>query len=188
MKEALGLVEVRGLASAIHVADVMVKAANVHVIGLEKAKGNGWMTVKVSGDVGAVQAAVEAGAAEALTLQAFISQLVIPRPAEGMDLLLQSDSVMTTKNEAAKSALQKEAPDILNDKDIKSDIEKETLKSENPHVENPKPANEQTIAAGTTAEAVSTKSSPVITDTELTKKVQPVRKRGKSTKVVKTNK
>lgn len=95
MKEALGLVEVRGLASAIHVADVMVKAANVHIIGLEKARGSGWMTVKVSGDVGAVQAAVEAGAAEGLALQALISKLVIPRPADGLDKMLKPEPVIT---------------------------------------------------------------------------------------------
>ncbi len=95
MKEALGLVEVRGLASAIHVADVMVKAANVHIIGLEKARGSGWMTVKVSGDVGAVQASVEAGAAEGLALQALISKLVIPRPADGLDKMLKPEPVIT---------------------------------------------------------------------------------------------
>lgn len=88
MKDALGLVEVAGLASAIQVADVMVKSANVTMIDIEKAKGNGWMTVKVRGDVGAVQAAVQAGAAEAQQFGHLIAQKVIPRPAEGLDTWL----------------------------------------------------------------------------------------------------
>ena len=118
MKEALGLVEVRGLASAIHVADVMVKAANVHIIGLEKARGSGWMTVKVSGDVGAVQAAVEAGAAEGLALQALISKLVIPRPADGLDKMLKPEPVITPLT--------------------KEPVEPEPAKAEEPKAEEPK--------------------------------------------------
>lgn len=51
MKEALGLLEVAGLAAAIKAADVMVKAANVTILNVEKARGGGWMTVKVTGDV-----------------------------------------------------------------------------------------------------------------------------------------
>ena len=122
MKEALGLVEVRGLASAIHVADVMVKAANVHIIGLEKARGSGWMTVKVSGDVGAVQAAVEAGAAEGLALQALISKLVIPRPADGLDKMLKPEPVITPLT--------------------KEPVEPEPAKAEEPKAEEPKPQAE----------------------------------------------
>lgn len=88
MKDALGLVEVAGLATAIQVADAMVKSANVTIIDIEKAKGNGWMTVKVRGDVGAVQAAVQAGAAQAEQFGHLIAQKVIPRPAEGLDTWL----------------------------------------------------------------------------------------------------
>lgn len=88
MKDALGLVEVAGLATAIHVADAMVKSANVVIIDIEKAKGSGWMTVKVRGDVGAVQAAVQAGAAQAEQFGHLIAQKVIPRPAEGLDAWL----------------------------------------------------------------------------------------------------
>ena len=110
MKEALGLVEVRGLASAIHVADVMVKAANVHIIGLEKARGSGWMTVKVSGDVGAVQASVEAGAAEGLALQALISKLVIPRPADGLDKMLKPEPPKVEAEAPKAEAPKVEAP------------------------------------------------------------------------------
>ena len=62
--EALGMVETRGLVGSIEAADAMVKAANVSLIGYEKI-GSGLVTVMVRGDVGAVKAAVDAGAASA---------------------------------------------------------------------------------------------------------------------------
>jgi microcompartment protein CcmL/EutN len=80
MEKSLGLVEVTGLSSAIEVADAMVKAANVTLVELEAARGSGMMTVKVSGDVGAVKAAVEAGRAAALAYGALVSTDVIARP------------------------------------------------------------------------------------------------------------
>lgn len=86
MKEALGMVEVRGLALAITVADGMAKAANVTLAGIEKARGQGWMTIFVTGDVGAVNSAVATGAT--LAGAGLISQKVIPRPAEGIQSLL----------------------------------------------------------------------------------------------------
>ena len=82
MEKSLGLIEVRGLSCAIEVADAMVKAANVVLDELEAARGNGMMTVKVSGDVGAVRAAVEAGKATALSYGALVSADVIARPHE----------------------------------------------------------------------------------------------------------
>lgn len=63
-KQALGMVETKGLIGAIEAADAMVKAANVRLIGKEKI-GSGLVTAMVRGDVGAVKAAVEAGAAAA---------------------------------------------------------------------------------------------------------------------------
>lgn len=85
MKQAIGLVEVKGLASAIEVSDTMVKVANVELLGVEKAKGFGWMTVKVAGDVGAVKAAVDAGKAKAVANNVYLSALVIPRPANNLE-------------------------------------------------------------------------------------------------------
>lgn len=82
MEKSLGLIKVRGLSCAIEVADAMVKAANVVLDELEAARGNGMMTVKVSGDVGAVRAAVEAGKATALSYGALVSADVIARPHE----------------------------------------------------------------------------------------------------------
>lgn len=85
MKYALGLVEVRGLSCAVEAADAMVKSANVTLAGLEAARGNGMMTVKVIGDVGAVRAAVESGKGAAMAYGALVSAHVIARPADDVD-------------------------------------------------------------------------------------------------------
>ena len=78
-QNALGMVETRGLVAAIEAADAMVKAANVTLIGKEKV-GSGLVTVMVRGDVGAVKAATEAGAAAAKRVGELVSIHVIPRP------------------------------------------------------------------------------------------------------------
>ena len=84
MNDALGMVETRGLATAITVADVMVKTANVKLIGAERARGHGWTTIKVMGDVAAVNAAVSAGKKKAEEYGHFVSSKVIPRPVEAV--------------------------------------------------------------------------------------------------------
>jgi len=81
MENALGLIEIRGLASAIMVSDVMVKTANVKIINIERAKGSGWMTVKISGNVAAVIASINAGKQVGMAYGHYISSKVIPRPA-----------------------------------------------------------------------------------------------------------
>lgn len=77
--DALGMVETRGLVGAIEAADAMSKAANVRLVGYEKI-GSGLVTVMVRGDVGAVKAAVDAGAAAAGHVGEVVSIHVIPRP------------------------------------------------------------------------------------------------------------
>ncbi|HQH72382.1 MAG: BMC domain-containing protein [bacterium] len=77
--KALGLVETRGLVGAIEAADAMVKAASVTLVGKEKI-GGGYVTVMVRGDVGAVKAATDAGAAAARKVGEVVSVHVIPRP------------------------------------------------------------------------------------------------------------
>lgn len=88
MNQAIGLIEVQGLAAAITIADVMVKVAAVRLIGVQRAKGFGWMSVEITGDVAAVQAAVDAGKAKASENGTLISALVIPRPVAGLDKLI----------------------------------------------------------------------------------------------------
>jgi len=87
--EALGMVETRGLVAAIEAADAMVKAANVTLIGTERI-GSGLVTVMVRGDVGAVQAATDAGAAAGSKLGELISVHVIPRPHGDVEKILPS--------------------------------------------------------------------------------------------------
>lgn len=77
--EALGMVETRGLVASIEAADAMVKAVNVILVGKEYI-GAGYVTVMVRGDVGAVKAATDAGAAAARRVGELISVHVIPRP------------------------------------------------------------------------------------------------------------
>ena len=85
--EALGLIETRGLVAAIEAADTMVKAANVSLIGREQI-GAGYVTVMVRGDVGAVQAATDAGAEAAKDVGQLISVHVIPRPHADVENML----------------------------------------------------------------------------------------------------
>ena len=82
--EALGMIETKGLVAAIEAADAMVKAANVQLIGKEYI-GAGYVTVSVRGDVGAVKAATEAGAAAARRIGELVSVHVIPRPHEEIE-------------------------------------------------------------------------------------------------------
>src|SRR4029077_15603486 len=84
---ALGMVETRGLVGAIEAADAMVKAANVTLIGSEYV-GGGLVTVMVRGDVGAVKAATDAGAAAAKRVGELVSVHVIPRPHSDVELIL----------------------------------------------------------------------------------------------------
>ena len=87
MSEALGMIETRGLISAIEAADAMLKAANVEFIGTEKI-GSGLVTVMVQGDVGAVKAATEVGSDAAARLGELVAVHVIPRPHTDVEKIL----------------------------------------------------------------------------------------------------
>ena len=88
---ALGMVETKGLVGAIEAADAMVKAANVVLIGSEYV-GGGFVTVMVRGDVGAVKAATDAGAAAARRVGELASVHVIPRPHGDVEMILPQSS------------------------------------------------------------------------------------------------
>lgn len=88
--EAIGLIETRGLVGSVEAADAMVKAANVKLMGQERI-GGGLVTVIVKGDVGAVKAAVDAGAAAAKRVGELLSVHVIARPHQDLDLILPSE-------------------------------------------------------------------------------------------------
>lgn len=89
---ALGMVETKGLVGAIEAADAMVKSANVNLVGKEQV-GGGLVTVMVRGDVGAVKAATDAGAAAAEKVGELVSVHVIPRPHTEVDAILPKGRV-----------------------------------------------------------------------------------------------
>jgi microcompartment protein CcmL/EutN len=89
MHNALGMIETKGLVGAIEAADAMVKSANVTLLGYEKI-GSGLVTVMVRGDVGAVKAATDAGAAAADKVGELVSIHVIPRPHMDTEKILPS--------------------------------------------------------------------------------------------------
>jgi ethanolamine utilization protein EutM len=90
--QALGFVETMGLVAATEAADAMIKSANVHLVSTQQV-GGGLITIIVSGDVGAVQAAVDAGTAAAGVVGRVVSAHVIPRPHEDIPPLLERPPV-----------------------------------------------------------------------------------------------
>jgi ethanolamine utilization protein EutM len=98
LEYALGLVETRGLVGSIEAADVMVKTANVHILGTEYIR-NGLVTVKIIGDVAAVRAAVDAASAAAARVGQVVSTHVIPRPASEVEIILKKTQIPPTKGE-----------------------------------------------------------------------------------------
>ncbi len=82
MKMSLGLLEVSGLALAINTADAMAKSAAVTLVGIDTAKGGGWMTIKITGDVAAVNAALSTGAALAEKHSGLVAKALLARPDE----------------------------------------------------------------------------------------------------------
>jgi len=98
MTNALGMIETKGLVGSIEASDAMVKAANVYLIGKVHV-GGGLVTVMVRGDVGAVKAATDAGAAAAQGVGELISVHVIPRPHSDVEMILPDDYKKMAKNE-----------------------------------------------------------------------------------------
>jgi microcompartment protein CcmL/EutN len=92
MDAALGMLEVTGYVAALEFADVMLKAANVQLITVQKARGMGWLSIFITGDVGAVQAAVAAAKAGAIAADLYVTSQVIPRPGKGLLQRLQPDA------------------------------------------------------------------------------------------------
>jgi ethanolamine utilization protein EutM len=109
MKKALGMIETKGMVAAIEAADAMVKAANVELVGREQV-GAGLITIKVFGDVGAVKAAVEAGATACKRVGEMVSVHIIPRPHEQVKEILVSEtpeSAGSKKTSGSKAGAKK---------------------------------------------------------------------------------
>lgn len=92
--EALGMIETKGFVGAVEAADAMVKAANVVLVGREYI-GAGYVTVLVRGDVGAVKAATDAGAAAARRVGELVSVHVIPRPHRELEQVLEASGIVS---------------------------------------------------------------------------------------------
>ena len=107
--KALGMIETRGLVASIEAADAMVKAANVTLTCKEHV-GGGLVTVMVRGDVGAVKAAVDAGAAAAERVGELISVHVIPRPHEELEGILTTPAPVTPTPKPPKGPEPKPEP------------------------------------------------------------------------------
>ena len=125
LEYALGLIETKGLVGAIEAADAMTKAAEVELIGKERT-GGGLITVKIKGDVAAVRAAVDAGAAAAQRVGQLVSVHVIPRPDDGTEILIYPSSSRKTKTLPLKkpsSDLPKPIHKVTRDKKVEEKIE-----------------------------------------------------------------
>lgn len=114
LEYALGMIETRGLVSSIEAADVMVKTANVHIIGTEYIK-NGMVTVKVIGEVAAVKAAVDAAAAAATRVGELVATHVIPRPAEEVEFIIRN-----SPTPAAQVTREPAPPKVKREKSVAS--------------------------------------------------------------------
>ena len=139
MKDSLGLLEVAGLLGAITASDAMVKAANVRLIGIEKARGLGWMIVKVAGDVAAVEAAVQTGVALTKGMNLYVAHKVIPRPAEGLvesfnDDFTDKPAKVSDETQLTKaSAGVQETKEVIETKPVKAEVT--TSKTEKPQLD-----------------------------------------------------
>ena len=107
---ALGMVETRGLVASIEAADVMVKTANVSHLGTENVR-DGLVTVQIIGDVAAVKAAVEAGAAAAGRIGQLVSTHVIPRPSDEVEAILKQRTAVSAGQGTAPEAGVSQGPE-----------------------------------------------------------------------------
>lgn len=140
-KMALGLIETVGLAAALEAADAAVKSANVMLAGYELTKGGGLVTIKLEGDVGAVNAAVQAGCAAAEKLSRVYGRKVIPRPHDELRPMIRSAETRKCGSAAAANAAEEAgAEGQAVSKELTKPQEGEGLKEPAvPHVEKTEP-------------------------------------------------
>lgn len=124
MLHALGLIETKGLVGAIEAADAMVKAANVKIVGKEKSSG-ALITIKIVGDVAAVQSAVDAGSVAAQRVGELVSAHVIPRPHDELSPFIEEKKSKGTRK--SKVIDKKEVVVKKADKKVESKKEELTL-------------------------------------------------------------
>ncbi|MHD0316053.1 BMC domain-containing protein [Fusobacterium sp. THCT1E2] len=119
--KALGMIETIGLVGAIEAADTALKTAEVEIVNRHIVKG-GIVTIELSGDVGAIKVAVEAGAEAAKRLGVFVSSHVIARPDEMVSKMIEEDSITAVED------INEETTEVIEEKDL--EVEKEEVKIE----------------------------------------------------------
>ena len=118
--KALGMIETIGLVGAIEAADVALKTAEVEIVNRHIVKG-GIVTVELSGDVGAIKVAVEAGAEAAKKLGVFVSSHVIARPDEAVSRMIEENSIISIEN------VMEEITEVTDEKDLEAEKEEEKI-------------------------------------------------------------
>jgi ethanolamine utilization protein EutM len=129
MAKALGMIETRGLIASIAAADAMLKAADVRLIKKEKIDG-GLVTVLVEGDVGAVQAAIDAGKYAAASAGVLVSAHVIPRPDDGVGIIIAKDQKKAMEKRKEQEKRNKKEPKAKSTS-LKAETNQEEPPSEN---------------------------------------------------------
>ena len=127
-QDALGMIETKGLVAAIEAADAMLKSANVSLMGYEKI-GHGLVTVMVRGDVGAVKAAVDSGAAAAKNIGEVVSVHVIARPDNSIPKTFQKEEIEKTQEVKKEEKVKEVAKEVKEEKPTK---EEKSEKQEKP--------------------------------------------------------
>jgi microcompartment protein CcmL/EutN len=113
--QSLGLIETLGLTAAVEAADAAMKSANVDLVGYELTKGGGLVTVKLTGEVGAINAAVSAGVAAASRVGSVYASRVIARTAAGIDALI---SAKETRGIAPRKPAVQVRPPVVAHKEV----------------------------------------------------------------------
>ena len=167
MKQALGLVEIQGLSTAITAADAMVKAANVCLEEVENTRGLGYITIKVTGDVGAVNAAVDVGRQVGTMNGKLVSYKVIPRPSDYVDKFFVEPA--RKDNKKAEPEMKKAEPEAKKAEPEIKKAEPETKKAE-PETKKAEPEIKK-------AEPVIKKAEPEVKKPEPAKKAEPEAKK-----------
>lgn len=129
MREALGMIEVKGLVVSIEVSDAMVKAADVQLTRLNITKGIGWVMIAVTGNVGAVNAAIAVGEKVAVNKNSLVSSKVIARPIDDIfqkenhsnnviEIVSVEEKMIKDNKEVVNKASDSEETPNVNKKDL----------------------------------------------------------------------
>jgi len=134
IKLSLGIIETVGLVAAIAAADIALKTANVDLIGYEISKGDGLVTVKIQGDVSAVNAAIKSAEISAAKVNTVLSTTVIARPDEKLvKLILTDETVGLVRSNDCNGREINEEQDLRSSENLQKDkpsVKEETVKEE----------------------------------------------------------